>query len=484
MSAASTQPRPSLPAEPDGTPTPPASRTRRTLLAGLAGGAGALLADAVGRLNPARAVAAVGSPLLIGRTDNNAGTANTQLLTNSTITAFTLYQSGPGTALMGYVTRTSGNGRGVYGRSDSPNGDGVQARNAAASAGSGAAIRAYGVNNDGIVASTASASRTALTATNSGSGTAIEAIGKPGVAAGSATGSGVVAISTATSGAVSGVYGQSTSTTGSGLQGYASATSGANRGVFAASDSPDGWGVLAINPAGSAPPTFNYRTAIQGHAVDSTNSPLGVAGTAASTSGTHAYGVYGYASSDSGDIVGVIGEAGSTTGQAWAGWFVGNVYVGGTLSKTAGTFTIDHPLDPANKYLQHSFVESPDMMNVYNGNVTTDAKGEATVTLPDWFEALNQDFRYQLTPIGSFAQAMVQSKVKANRFVIATSEPNVEVSWQLTGIRHDAYAEAHRIQVEVAKTGEDKGKYLHPVEHDKPASERIGPIAPAESAAA
>ena len=115
------------------------------------------------------------------------------------------------------------------------------------------------------------------------------------------------------------------------------------------------------------------------------------------------------------------------------------------------------------------------MMNVYNGSVTTDAKGEATVSLPDWFEALNSDFRYQLTAIGSFAQAIVKSKVKANRFVIATSEPNVEVSWQVTGIRHDAYAEAHRIQVEVPKTGEDKGKYLHPVEHGRPASERIGP---------
>ena len=37
----------------------------------------------------------------------------------------------------------------------------------------------------------------------------------------------------------------------------------------------------------------------------------------------------------------------------------------------------------------HSFVESPDMMNVYNGMVRLDAKGEAWVNLPDYFEALN-----------------------------------------------------------------------------------------------
>src|SRR6202023_673525 len=86
----------------------------------------------------------------------------------------------------------------------------------------------------------------------------------------------------------------------------------------------------------------------------------------------------------------------------YAGYFAGNanvtgnLSVGGTLSKAAGSFKIDHPLDPENKYLYHSFVESPDMMNIYNGNVVLDANGQAIVQMPDWFEALNQDFRYQL----------------------------------------------------------------------------------------
>lgn len=125
--------------------------------------------------------------------------------------------------------------------------------------------------------------------------------------------------------------------------------------------------------------------------------------------------------------------------------------VPGNVSKGGGSFKIDHPLNPANEYLSHSFVESPDMMNIYNGSVTTDKHGLATVTLPDYFEALNRDFRYQLTPVGQFAQAMVAEKISGNRFVIRTSKPGVEVSWQVTGVRHDRYANEHRIQVEEAK---------------------------------
>jgi hypothetical protein len=123
----------------------------------------------------------------------------------------------------------------------------------------------------------------------------------------------------------------------------------------------------------------------------------------------------------------------------------------GGITKPSGSFSIDHPLDPANRSLNHSFVESPDMMNIYNGSVTTDRRGIATVTLPDYFEALNQDFRYQLTPLGQFAQAFVAEKIQNNRFVIKTDKPGVEVSWQVTGVRHDAFANSHRIQVEETK---------------------------------
>ncbi|MBS4032859.1 MAG: hypothetical protein KGZ85_00220 [Ignavibacterium sp.] len=146
----------------------------------------------------------------------------------------------------------------------------------------------------------------------------------------------------------------------------------------------------------------------------------------------------------------------------YAGRFSGNVSVTGTLSKGGGSFKIDHPLDPANKYLYHSFVESPDMMNIYNGNVTTDGSGYAVVSLPDWFEALNKDFRYQLTVIGDFAQAIIAQEVQGNQFAIRTDKPNIKVSWQVTGIRKDAFAEKYRIPVEEIKKDDEIGKYIHP----------------------
>jgi hypothetical protein len=158
--------------------------------------------------------------------------------------------------------------------------------------------------------------------------------------------------------------------------------------------------------------------------------------------------------------------------------FSGNVSIGGSISKGSGSFKIDHPLDPANKYLYHSFVESPDMMNVYNGNVVTDKHGMATVVLPEYFEALNSDFRYQLTVIGRFAQAIVASEISHNQFSIRTDKPKVKVSWQVTGIRHDAYADAHRIQVEEDKPHQEQGHYLHPELFGAPPEQAVGYQAP------
>jgi len=51
--------------------------------------------------------------------------------------------------------------------------------------------------------------------------------------------------------------------------------------------------------------------------------------------------------------------------------------------------------------------------------------------------------------------------------------PRTRVSWQVTGIRHDAFAEQHRIPVEEDKAADARGRYLHPVEHGQPAEKRI-----------
>jgi len=159
--------------------------------------------------------------------------------------------------------------------------------------------------------------------------------------------------------------------------------------------------------------------------------------------------------------------------------YVGNdLDVDGLLSKGGGSFKIDHPLDPANKYLYHSFVESPDMKNVYDGTVVIDERGRAWVELPDWFEALNRDFRYQLTAIGAPAPLLhVSRTIEANRFEIAGGQPGAMVSWQITGIRKDPFAEANRIAVEVQKPPAERGLYLHPSAWNQPAESGIRHVA-------
>jgi trimeric autotransporter adhesin len=149
-------------------------------------------------------------------------------------------------------------------------------------------------------------------------------------------------------------------------------------------------------------------------------------------------------------------------GYPYAGEFDGNVLVFGNLAKLAGSFKIDHPLDPANKYLYHSFVESPDMMNIYNGVAILDASGGAVIQMPDWFGSLNRDFRYQLTCIGGFAPVYIAEELTNNQFKIGGGRDGMKISWQITGVRQDAWANAHRIPVEEMKNDRERGYYLAP----------------------
>ena len=156
-----------------------------------------------------------------------------------------------------------------------------------------------------------------------------------------------------------------------------------------------------------------------------------------------------------------------------AGYFNNDVYIGGELSKSGGVFKIDHPLDPENKYLHHSFVESPDSMNIYDGRVGLDNNGEAWVELPDWFQALNKDFCYQLTCIGNYAPVYIAEEISDNRFKIAGGKLGMKVSWQVTGVRRDPYALAHPINVEEEKPPEERGYYLHPEVYGQPEEKGI-----------
>lgn len=275
-----------------------------------------------------------------------------------------------------------------------------------------------------------------------------------------------------------------TAGSGSAVRAESSATSGAVRSVLALTASPDGVGVHAENTATSGAARAG-RFVANAPAATALEALAGGSGNAwglyARSDGSNGAAVEAYATGSTGRGVrataigdnGVAIEGTANGVSARAGQFNGHVHVTGTLSKGGGSFKIDHPLDPENQYLYHSFVESPDMLNIYNGNITTDAKGRATVQLPDWFGALNRDFRYQLTVIGSFARAMVAEEVDGNRFTIRTDEPNTKVSWLVTGVRQDAWAQANRIPVEQAKPADEKGTLLHPEARGEPANKGL-----------
>ncbi len=244
-------------------------------------------------------------------------------------------------------------------------------------------------------------------------------------------------------------YGAGTGTN-VGLEGYAENSSTTNIGVAVNT------GLLAT---GTATKNYGVHTVVQ-----KADTAYGVFATAPNTGGAWNVGVYGTASG------GTTNYAGYFSGDVVV---TGNLSVTGSISKGSGTFKIDHPLDPANKYLVHSFVESPDMLNIYTGNVVTDAQGYATVELPGYFESANTDFRYQLTPVGQFAQVIIKEEVSGNKFVIQSDIPNVKVSWTVTAVRNDPYARANRIEPEVEKPESERGKYLHPEVYDKDSTNSI-----------
>lgn len=180
-----------------------------------------------------------------------------------------------------------------------------------------------------------------------------------------------------------------------------------------------------------------------------------------SSNGGNAFGIAATVGNNEGIGYAVHGYAyGNATN--WAGFFAGDVNVTGTLFMPAKITKIDHPLDPENQNLLLSGIDSPEMLVKSSGNVTTDATGTAIVTLPAYFTAITASFRYQLTVIGEFAQAIIGQEVTGTQFSIKTDKPGIKVSWEITGERNDNYAKAHRIINESIKPAEHRGRYLHP----------------------
>jgi hypothetical protein len=374
-----------------------------------------------------------------------------------------------GIALQGYSSATTGSGVGIRGQADGDHATALSGwatsstgptvglyGDVASSSGTGLVGRAYagsGVTT-GILASVYSPTGTGLVINNisggklfSGQNNGSEMISMNATTGSATFTGGVQAASFAGNGSAL------TSLTGANVTGTVPSATSAATATTAGSlscascvvDTQSGMNVVA---------SASGATAVSVQATELTASNTAISGIADGADGT---GIVGQAMNGD-NAAGVWGI--SSSGDA--GLFQGNVSVTGTLSASSKSFRIDDPLDPANKFLVHASVESAELKTIYDGTVTLDADGAAVVRLPDWFEALNGDFRYQLTCVGGYAPVYIAQRIRNNAFEISGGTPGLEVDWQVTGVRRDPYAEAHPLRVEMDKTEKERGYYLHP----------------------
>jgi hypothetical protein len=422
----------------------------------------------------------------------NAFTAAQTITASNATQILSVTQNGTGAAILG--TGTGQAGYGVYGSSTATigNGYGVYGVN---NTQSGAGVEGYAANTSygiGVL----------------GSSAGITGIGVEGTSAGSY---GVFGWSTAVSGASYGVYGSSSSPGGAGVYGIGAtgvvgvSTGTGPGGSFTGSTAAAGSALNGMDGASITGGNSDPKNATNGG--DGLVAAGGSSGFTSSASGRGGAGISGVGGLahivliDGLGIVGELGPGGSFTGgnntgeacecggdgidaqpgvdqgstqaDGYAGNFTGDVFISGTLNNQSPELKMDDPLDPANKYLVHASVGSSEMKNMYDGTVTTDSLGDATVQLPGWFQVLNSDFRYQLTVIGQFAQAIVAREIENNQFEIRTSAPGVKVSWQVTGVRQDAYAKAHPLVVEPEKLTRMRGFYIRPELYGAPPEKQI-----------
>jgi hypothetical protein len=252
------------------------------------------------------------------------------------------------------------------------------------------------------------------------------------------------------------VFGNSLSTGGAGVLGRGLSSTGPSSGVYGYANSTDGRGVF-----GRADATTGETYGVYGV----TNSIFGTAvrGFAQVTAGTN-YGIYGSTDSNSG----------------YGGYFNGDVHVTGTLTKSSGSFLIDHPLDPENKLLRHNFVESPENLLIYRGKARLDERGEAVVEMPAYFGALTNDINatVNLTPVGRWGMSEMwffgyEWSPKHDSFT-AYGQPGGEVAWMVMAERDDPVIHQLARPAEEEKGPDnkycDRGKLLNPTAYGYPES--------------
>ncbi|MDD4218295.1 MAG: hypothetical protein PHZ24_13290, partial [Bacteroidales bacterium] len=167
---------------------------------------------------------------------------------------------------------------------------------------------------------------------------------------------------------------------------------------------------------------------------------------------------------------GYIGVFGKTTSGGFGVYSDGELGSSGTKS-----FVIDHPSDPENKMLKHYCMESPEVLNLYRGNIVLDQNGEAIVSLPEYFESINTNFSYNLTPIGAAVNLYIKEKINNGQFKIAGGNPNMEVSWTVYAERNDLYLQKYPNSKAVEVEKRQKGKYIHPELYGQPKEKAMFP---------
>lgn len=446
-----------------------------------------LNADLLDGLNSSAFLQSIPVPLLL------SGTNSSQIIRGQNASS-----AQDSVGIRGISTSSSGRTYGIYGVSDSPDGAGVRGQATSTADGasfggyfSSASPRGYGVY--GIAGNPGSGYTSGvygISYSTKGSGVSGVALAASDFTTGvsgrsdSTEGHGVFGWATADSGANYGGYFQSDSSTGTGVYGFATATSGVAYGVYGESDSTSGRGVCGEATAASGS-TYGGRfesdstsgRGVHGSATAATGSTYGGYFESQSTNG---FGLYGRASATSGTIYGVRGVA-STVAGGYAVYAAGDMGASGVKP-----FRIDHPDDPANKYLLHYSVESPEVLNMYSGRVTLDGAGQAVVALPHYFAKINKDPRYTLTAVGaampmlhvaeeinltapsSVDEATPKLVAPACYFRIAGGVPGGKVSWEVKALRNDARMRLHGAPVERDKTGRERGRYEHPEYYGQP----------------
>jgi len=369
-------------------------------------------------------------------------------------------RSTSGRAIYAFANATSGSNFGLFAESRSSSGVGVRAL---ASATTGA--------NLGLFAETRSIGGTAvfaLASTTTGQNVALNAETR------SPEGIAIVARSRTTSGTRATILSTTDSPFGTAIRGVAASSSGAPVGVSGVTFSPSGTAVFGLS-ASTAGITYgvegwsdaNGGVGVFGWATASAGATRGVIGLSNSTDGI---GVAGVANAPTGTTYGVYGRSDSLDGFG--------VFCEGDFAATGlKAFRIDHPLRPETHYLNHFCAEGPEPYNIYTGVVSLDARGEAWVTLPDYFEAINQHPRYLLTPIGApMPNLHVAVEVTGNRFKIAGGAPNGRVSWEIKATRNDPWIQRYGYHTTPEKLPQHQGKYLHPELYGHSPERRVIPL--------